>query len=424
MSGSDSPLASSLKLPCGLVLPNRFAKAATSEKLARRLAPSPQLVRLYERWGAGGAGALITGNVIVDPTAREGRGNVVVEDDRDLATLTEWAAEAQKHGSKLFMQVSHAGRQTPRSISPRPVAPSPVGLEGVGGLAARPRALEEIEIERIIDRFVRTSVVAERAGFAGVQLHGAHGYLIAQFLSPHSNRRTDRWGGSLDNRMRFLLRIVERVRGAVGSGFAVGVKLNSADFQRGGFDEGDSMVVAEALDAAGIDFLEVSGGNYESTAMFDGPGRDSTKRREAYFLDYVEKVRSRVRGPLMLTGGFRTRDGMAAALTGGAVDIVGLARPLIVEPDLPRRMLSGESTEAVDVDVDSRWRLLRGLYQATWYGRHIRRMGAGKVPRPTMGKLVPLILEGVPAYAFNPFAGLLSGRQKQVAELPTMEARA
>jgi 2,4-dienoyl-CoA reductase-like NADH-dependent reductase (Old Yellow Enzyme family) len=418
-------IETAFELPSGLVVPNRIVKAATSEKLAgRRGVPNEGLARLYERWGRGGSGMLITGNVIVDPAGREGRGNVVVEDDRHLDALSEWARRAQANGSKLVMQISHAGRQTPKAVSRRPVAPSPIGLKGVMGLAGKPRALEDHEIEILVNRFARTALIAKRAGFSGVQLHGAHGYLISQFLSPLTNQRTDRWGGSLENRMRFLLRTLAAVRGAVGTGFAVGIKLNSADFQRGGFSEDESMEVAAILDGEGVDFLEISGGNYESSAMFNGSTskRKSTRQREAYFIDYVEKVRERVKLPLMLTGGFRSARGMNEALSSGAVDLVGMARPLIVEPDLAQQMIADPEATAVKVNISARSRLLSDVFQGTWYGRQLRRMAAGREPDATLGRWTSMLLEGPKAYGYNPLAGLWQ-RDRAVAELPAMAAQ-
>ena len=398
-------LSSPLSLPSGLVLPNRLVKAATSERLAEPDgAPSEGLIRLYERWGAGGAGMLLTGNVIVDRGALEARGNVVVTDERHLAGLSAWARRAQAGGAKLVMQLSHAGRQSPRRVSRDPVAPSAVPMKGMLGVMARPRALEDAEIVAIVEAFARSAAVARAAGFAGVQLHAAHGYLISQFLSPHTNRRTDRWGGRLEHRMRFLLEVVRAVRGAVGAGFSVQVKLNSADFQRGGFDEGESMAVVEALEAEGIDLLEVSGGNYESTAMF---GRRSTRAREAYFLDYVETVRTRTRLPLLLTGGFRSAAAMERAIAGGAIDLVGMARPLIVEPELPRRLLDGSAAAAVHDQIRARGRVLDDLLQGTWYARQLRRIAAGKDPDPRLGRWSSILVEAPRSYLFNPLTLLL-----------------
>ncbi|MFN3431115.1 MAG: NADH:flavin oxidoreductase, partial [Candidatus Sericytochromatia bacterium] len=330
-------LARPLTLPCGAVVPNRLAKPALSEQLADAAnQPTEALPRLYERWARGGAGLLITGNVMVDARALGEPRDVVVEDDRDLPMLRRWAEAARSRGAQAWVQINHPGRQSMRGLSADPVAPSAVPLKTGGGLFATPRALTGAEIEDLIGRYARAAAVAKTAGFSGVQLHGAHGYLISQFLSPLANRRDDAWGGDPERRMRFLLAITRATREAVGPDFPIGVKLNSADFQRGGFDEAESMAVVQALDAEGIDMLEVSGGTYEAAAMVGNlhEQRASTRAREAYFLTYAERVRSLVRMPLMLTGGFRTLDGMADALESGAVDVIGLGRPLALEPDL------------------------------------------------------------------------------------------
>lgn len=391
-------LATPLALPCGATLRNRFAKSAMSEQLAERSAPTADLVRLYERWGEGGAGLLITGNVMIDRRALGEPGNVVVDDERDLAALARWALAAQRHGAAAWMQLNHPGRQSPRHLSPEPVAPSAVPMEGFAGAFAPPRALEEREIEAIVARFAEGARIAAKAGFQGVQVHAAHGYLASQFLSPRTNHRTDRWGGSLENRMRFLLEVVRAIRAAVGPGPGLGVKLNSADFQRGGFTQEESIEVVRALVAERIDLLEVSGGTYEKTAMWQSKPA-STRAREAYFLDYAEQVRGVATVPLMLTGGFRTLEGMRGAVESGAVDVVGLARPLAVEPDLPARLLSGEATEAAKVDVRVGIKQLDALMEGTWYQHQLRRLSQGRRPRPGMGRL-----EALPTFVRSLFA--------------------
>jgi 2,4-dienoyl-CoA reductase-like NADH-dependent reductase (Old Yellow Enzyme family) len=343
-------LADPLRLPCGALLPNRIAKAAMTEGLADAdgLA-NARHARLYRRWAAGGAGLLLTGNVMVDRRWLERPGNVIVEDRRGRAALADWATAGTAAGNHLWMQISHPGRQTSRMSSSRPVAPSAEGLKLLG-LFARPRALRGEEIGDIVRRFATTAAIARETGFTGVQVHGAHGYLLAQFLSPVTNHREDEWGGALENRARLLLEIVRAVRGAVGRDFPLSVKLNSADFQKGGFDLADSVRVAEWLAAESIDLLELSGGTYEQPRLFgyegraqtaSEPPRASTRRREAYFLDYAREIRARVTLPMMVTGGFRGRPAMAEALAAGELDVVGLARPLCLEPDLPGRLALG-----------------------------------------------------------------------------------
>lgn len=376
-------LATPLPLRCGAVLDNRIAKAAMSERLADPDgAPSEPLSQLYRRWADGGAGLLVTGNVMVDRAALGEPGNVVVEDARHREALSAWARAATARGAHAWVQINHPGRQSPRTLSRQPVAPSAVPMEGSAGAFARPRALGEAEIRGIVDRFATAAETLKGAGFTGVQVHGAHGYLVNQFLSPRTNKRTDGWGGSPDGRRRFLLEVVRAVRQAVGPAFPVSVKLNSADFQRGGFDEAESMAVVEALDAEGIDLLEISGGTYESAVMFEEtlPRADSSRRREAFFLEYAEKVRERTRVPRLVTGGFRTADGMRDALASGAADMIGLARPLAVEPDLPARLLSGAAQAATPVRLTTGIARLDALVQAAFYQVQLRRMAEGREP--------------------------------------------
>jgi 2,4-dienoyl-CoA reductase-like NADH-dependent reductase (Old Yellow Enzyme family) len=373
--------AAPLRLPGGAILKNRLAKSAMSERLA---GPDGRVnaahLQLYRRWSRGGAGLLVTGNVMIDRSAIGESGNVIVEDESSHGALREWASAAMEGGNHAFVQLNHPGRQSPRMLSKRPVAPSAVGLSGAFGMFAVPRALEDREIESIIDRFARTAAIVKSAGWSGVQIHGAHGYLVSQFLSPRTNLRSDRWGGNADNRRRFVIELVRRVRAAVGRDFPLAIKLNSADFQRGGFDQDESMAVVQALDAEGIDLLEISGGTYESAVMFSetDPKHASTRAREAYFLDYAEAVREKTRVPLMVTGGFRTAAGMNDAIERKAVDVIGLARPLALEPDLPARLLSGSAERATPVRIATGIKKLDALVQGAFYSAQIRRLSRGK----------------------------------------------
>ena len=387
-------LSTPLSLSNKLTLDNRLAKSAMSERLATRDGRvSAELVRLYERWARSGAGLLVTGNVMVDARALGESGNVVVEDERDLEGLRAWAQAARSGGARVLMQINHPGRQAPRTLTRHLVAPSAVGLKGAGPLFAKPRALEPLEIEQIIGRFAQTARIAEKAGFDGVQIHGAHGYLVSQFLSPHTNRRDDAWGGDAPRRRRFLLEIVRAVRAVVSDGFVVALKLNSADFQKGGFDEAESMALLEVLDGEGLDLVEISGGTYESAKMFEEtvPRRESSQRREAVFLDYVEKARARIRCPLMLTGGFRTRAGMEEALSGGAIEIVGLARPMAVDPDLPADLLANRRDSTLPVKLATGLANLDSVIQGSWYQAQIDRMGRGREPDPALGRWLPVL---------------------------------
>jgi 2,4-dienoyl-CoA reductase-like NADH-dependent reductase (Old Yellow Enzyme family) len=372
-------LARPLVLPCGQALPNRLAKAALSEQLGTAQgAPRPDLPRLFGRWAAGGAGLVITGNVMVDRRQLGEPRNVVLEDDRDLDAFRAWAAA--KGDGRLWMQLNHPGRQAPRIVAPEPLAPSAVRLPP-SSVFAPPRAMTEAEIEDVVLRFAESARLAQLAGFDGVQIHGAHGYLVSQFLSPRTNLREDAWGGSPERRRRFALAVVEAVRQATGPRFALGIKLNSADFQHGGIEEEETLELLGALEAAGVDLIEVSGGTYERPAMM-GHQRASTRAREAYFLDFAERARAAVRTPLMLTGGFRTARGMGEALASGAVDVIGLGRPMALEPDLPARLLNGAEGSRHAPEVRLGWGRFDGYLEVAWHAQQLQRMGRGLEPDP------------------------------------------
>lgn len=382
-------LAAPLTLPCGAVLPNRLAKAAMSEQLGDRAnRPTARLETLYGRWGASDCGLVVTGNVMVDRRHVGEPCNVVIEDERDLPALRRWAQAGRRNGMAIWVQINHPGRQALRIAGSRPVAPSPIAPKVPG--AVTPRELTGPEIEEIVARFARTAAIVKEAGFDGVQLHGAHGYLISQFLSPRANQRDDEWGGDAERRRRFVLEVVRATRAAVGPEFPVAIKLNSADFQRGGFTEEESAEVVVALAAEGIDLLEVSGGTYEAPAMMGGrngaetPARASTQAREAYFLDYAERIRAQVPGlPLMVTGGFRSAEAMAAALGGDACDVVGIGRPLALHPDAAGELIDGRRAR-VDAGVKrvgiAKLRQLDSALDLFWHTRQIQRIGRGRDP--------------------------------------------
>ena len=295
----------------------------------------------------------MTGNVMVDRRYLERPGNVVVEDERDLAALGDWASAAKSGGSQVWMQISHPGRQCQIVVNMRPLSPSAEKLR-ILGLFGKPKAMTPDDIADAIQRYARTADIAKKAGFDGVQIHGAHGYLISQFLSPITNRRTDAWGGSLENRALFLRRVYEAVRAAVGPDFPVAIKLNSADFQKGGFTIGDSCQVAQWLEQDGIDLIELSGGTYEQMSFVNGTEetqRESTVRREAYFLEYAREIRKAVSVPLMVTGGFRSAAAMHRAIAEDGIDMIGLARPLCVQPDAVAGILNG-TLERIGIKED------------------------------------------------------------------------
>ena len=347
-------IETALTLPCGAQIPNRLCKAAMTEGLASPQGePTEALERLYGIWSDGGAGLLLSGNVQIDGDHLERPGNVIIDGEPSEAmqrALGRWAAAGTRSGNHFWAQISHAGRQCQKIVNPQPKAPSAVKLGLPGGQFGEPQPMTEEDIEAVITGFARCAKVVIDAGFTGVQLHAAHGYLLSQFLSPRSNQRQDQWGGSLENRARLLLASVARVRAAVGPNVPISVKLNSADFQRGGFDFDESLQVAKWLEQASVDLIEISGGTYEQPRLLNLDGMEpveeqsvaaSTRAREAYFVDFAEAMHKEVSIPLMVTGGLRRLDAMKLALESGAADMIGIGRPMCVMTDAPAQLLAG-----------------------------------------------------------------------------------
>ena len=373
-------------LPCGVTIPNRIVKSAMSENNADEGGrPSKAIIQLYETWGRGGAGILISGNVMIDARALGEAHNVVIENSQYLPELTEWAEKCQTNGCHLWMQINHPGRQAPK-FNKEVVSPSDVELAIMKGMFKAPRPLTEDEIWEIIEGFGRTALVAKTAGFKGVQIHGAHGYLVSQFLSSKTNLRSDKWGGSLENRARFVIEIYNNIRHKVGSSFPIGIKINSADFQRGAFSEEESLEVIQLLAEAGMDLIEVSGGTYERAAMMGRKRKKSTQEREAYFADFIVKARKITKAPLLLTGGFRTAEVMAKALRNDELDFIGIARPFAVDPFLANNLLDGSisSIKAGKVDTGLRFIDRMGFMDTAWHAANMKIIGQGRVPKPNL----------------------------------------
>ncbi len=388
-----STLFEPLRLPNGQVIRNRIAKAAMEENLADAdHAPGDTLLQLYRRWAEGGAGLIITGNVMVDRRALTGPAGVVLEDDRLLPRFRRWAEACRSHGAQAWMQINHPGRQLMADLGQPALGPSAIAVDipGLKGVFAQPRALSGAEIDGLIQRYLNAAVLAERAGFSGVQVHAAHGYLFSQFLSPLSNRREDDWGGSLENRARILLRTVEAIRERVAPGFCVAVKLNSADFQRGGFDARDAEAVVRLLNQRGVDLVELSGGSYESPAM-QGQTRDgSTLAREAYFLEFAERIAVVAQMPLMVTGGIRRCEIAERALQ-GPVAMVGMATALAVDPALPRRWQAGELAQVEPIVVAWKNKAFAAVATQSVVKKQLTLLSQGRPTNPRTSPLLALI---------------------------------
>ena len=402
-------IGSNFTLPCGVTLKNRLCKAAMTEGIADSNNFATQRhINLYKKWASGGAGILLSGNVQVDKRYLEGPGNVAIEKETyldQIDNLRKWAEVGTRNNTQFWMQISHAGRQTPGAINPNPLSPSSVQLKIPGANYGIPTPMSVDDIEDVIQRFIFVAKIAKETGFTGIQLHSAHGYLLSQFLSPDINLRDDEWGGSITNRSRLMLRIIEGCRAELGNNFPIAVKLNSADFQKGGFSDSDSIKVAKLLDDAGVDVIEISGGTYEQPRLLglddvsvnkerSEERKPSTIAREAYFLNYAEKIQKAIKTPLMVTGGFRTSVAMNAALNAKACDLIGVGRPLCAQPLILNDLLAGSIQELPSYEKTlqiGRWWLsphspfliiqaLNAFSQQAWFYIQIKRMGDNLAP--------------------------------------------
>lgn len=384
-----------LVLPNGSQIQNRIAKAAMEENMADlNHAPSEELMHLYQAWANGGVGLIITGNVMVDRRAMTGPGGVVLEDDKFIDIFKRWAQVGRSQGAQFWLQINHPGRQMQSNLGQETWAPSAVGLD-LGKMSDRfsvPIEMTQDMIHEVIQRFANTARLGEQAGFTGVEIHAAHGYLLSQFLSPLSNKRQDQWGGSLENRARILIEIVKAVRAVVSPTFTVAVKLNSADFQRGGFSAEDAQQVVLMLNELAVDLVELSGGSYEAPAM-QGQSRDGrTLAREAYFLEFAQEVRKVANMPVMVTGGIRRKQ-VAEKVIESGVDMVGIATALAIDPNLPNEWKQGQNTtpELKPITWDNK--TLASLANMATVKFQLRKLSLGKKPNPKVSPLWALILQ-------------------------------
>jgi len=391
---SAPSLFAPLTLANGATLPNRIAKAALEENLAGPgQMPDSRLWTLYERWSRGGAGLLITGNVMVDGRALAGPGDVVLEEGTDLAPFKTWAKAARSGGAKVWMQISHPGRQVQADQGGLGWSASDIQLDlgPHSKLFVKPMAMTEDEIFETIARFAATARQADLAGFDGVQIHAAHGYLISQFLSPLANRRTDAWGGDIAHRARLLVEIVKAIRAQVRPAFVVAVKLNSADFQRGGFDQADARAVVAMLNDLSVDLVELSGGSYESQAMRGDAADGRTLAREAYFLEFAVEMQGVAKMPLMVTGGIRRREVAEQVLASG-VAVAGIASAMALDPDLPNHWRASAAAAPIAPKLKAKDKTLVAMAHMAHAGRQLRRMAAGAEPVANSSPLFALVL--------------------------------
>ena len=386
-----------ITLPCGQTIKNRAVKAAMEENMADQdHFPSTALMRLYSAWAEGGVGLIISGNVMVDKMAMTGPGGVVLEKDTPIAAFQQWATLAKQNNCRAILQINHPGRQVMKAMGGKNISPSDIAVD-IGkhsNLLARPRTMTEDEIQEVIQRFVDTALRAQEAGFDGVQIHAAHGYLLSQFLSPLTNKRNDSWGGTAEKRAQILYTIIEKVRSALGAEHIVSIKMNSADFQRGGFDIDDAINVVKHLNGLGLDFIELSGGSYEAPAMQGKSGDQRTLAREAYFLEFAEQIGKHATMPVMTTGGIKTF-ATAERVLSSKIDLVGIASALAYEPKLINKWQTEPSTKGFVPHVQWKDKAMSGLATMALVKRQLRRLGAGKVATQSSNALVSLIMDQI-----------------------------
>ena len=391
---TENLLFTPITLPNGTTIKNRFFKSAMSEGMGTRdFQPKKNIATLYKRWAEGGTGLIITGNIMVDPKGTAEPGNIVFDKNSNMEILKDWANQGQQHGAKVMVQLNHPGKQAPKTVSKQTVAPSAVPLgNGLNKLFSTPRALATNEVEELIQKFVTSAKVAKEAGFSGVQIHAAHGYLISQFLSPHDNRRTDKYGGSLENRMRFLKEIYLGMREELGKDFNIGIKINSTDFKEDGLTEEDSLKTIIELADLGLDFVEISGGTYERPAMM---GATSKSTNQVFFAEYSKKLKQKIEIPVVVTGGIRSINAMNTLLNNNTTDFIGIARPLTIDPNIPNKIKQGTytivETTRVSTGVKKLDKIFGSLLGIVYYQVLMQNISKGKEPKATKNAWPSLI---------------------------------
>ena len=391
---TENLLFTPITLPNGTTIKNRFFKSAMSEGMGTRdFQPKKNIATLYKRWAEGGTGLIITGNIMVDPKGTAEPGNIVFDKNSNMEILKNWANQGQQHGAKVMVQLNHPGKQAPKTVSKQTVAPSAVPLgNGLNKLFSTPRALTTSEVEELVQKFVTSAKVAKEAGFSGVQIHAAHGYLISQFLSPHDNRRTDKYGGSLENRMRFLKEIYLGMREELGKDFTIGIKINSTDFKEDGLTEEDSLKTIIELANLGLDFVEISGGTYERPAMM---GATSKSTNQVFFAEYSKKLKQKIEIPVVVTGGIRSINAMNTLLNDNTTDFIGIARPLTIDPNIPNKIKQGTytivETTRVSTGVKKLDKIFGSLLGIVYYQVLMQNIAKGKEPKATKNAWPSLI---------------------------------
>jgi 2,4-dienoyl-CoA reductase-like NADH-dependent reductase (Old Yellow Enzyme family) len=334
-SPPQAQLEQPLALPCGIILKNRLIKSAMSDSLGDGMGnPTETQIRLYERWAKGGAALSLIGEVQITPHFPEKPGNLVLVSDYDKAFMADLATRGAAMGTQIWPQLGHAGALAHLPIS-TPKGPSALNLDGV---KCEEMTAEEIRVLPAL--YAKAAKRAQDAGFGGVQIHAGHGFLLSQFLSPLFNRRSDEYGGSIENRFRLIHSIINAIRDSVGADFAVGIRINSTDKVVGGLTEADALDAVRMIDNTSVDLIDISGGTY-----FPGTpsSSDSTAASGPYYIDFAKRAKQVTTIPVMLTGGIKTKEQANDVIKSGSADAVGLARAMILDVNLPNHWMSDNS---------------------------------------------------------------------------------
>ncbi len=333
----------------GIEIPNRFVRSATHEWMAQSDGtPTSRIGDLYEELALNEVGLIITGYAYVNPKGKSDKLQQGIYNDRFIAPYREIVARVHRHGSKIVLQISHGGRQTMITVNtPYMLAPSAV-IETTKGMT--PEEMTEKEVLETIEDFAQAVRRAKEAGFDGVQLHCAHGFLLSNFISPYTNRRKDRWGGSTEKRTQMILDIISRARELTGKDYPIMVKLNVTDGFKPGthkhtLDAPESIEIAKILADNGVCAIEVSGGIAEAGDELFRTNIDSPEK-EAYYREYAKMIKEQVDVPVILVGGIRSKHVMEMLLNEGYTDMISLCRPLIAEPDLLIKLKKGKADAA------------------------------------------------------------------------------
>ncbi|WP_406871192.1 oxidoreductase (plasmid) [Thioclava sp. 'Guangxiensis'] len=332
--GNDAKnlLGQPLDLPCGVRLKNRLVKSAMSDSLGDGAGnPTEMQMRLYERWAEGGAALSLIGEVQTNSHYPEKPGNLVLVPDADLTALKALARRGSVNGSSIWPQLGHAGALAHAPIS-EPKGPSPLDVEG---LRCDGMSLEDIQ--DLPQTYAQAASLAQKAGFGGVQIHAGHGFLFSQFLSPLFNHRADAYGGTVERRFRVINEVIDAVRQAVGPAYPIGIKINSTDKLKGGLTTDDALQIVQLLDETSVDLIDISGGTYFPGAASSSEGTSSSA---PYFIDFAKQAKKITSIPIMLTGGFETRDQATRVLVDGSADAISLARAMVLNASLANMWLS------------------------------------------------------------------------------------